>query len=100
MKTFLRNLGIGLALFLGVVYLAQAATAGVPITVPSATTTGYMLVSKENGRYEATSTNAIIFGVATTTGTNMILTSNNAGQIVASSTPTASHYLATSTTAT
>ena len=100
MKTFLRNLGIGLTLFFGVIYLAQAATAGIPITVPSATSTGYMLVSKENGRYEATSTNAIIFGNATTTGTDMILTANSAGQIVSSSTPVMASFFATSTTAT
>lgn len=70
MKTFYRNLALGLTIFIGVIYLGhsvKAATAGVPITVPSATTTGYMLTSDTNGRYVATSTENLTVGRITAT---------------------------------
>ena len=129
-QTFFKNLTIGLALFLGVVFIGNsvmAATAGIPITVPSATTTGYMLVSDTNGRYIATTTNPAHFGsiYATSTTDTSIFKGNiqidgtctgcggvsggfagmlagftGATTIAPTSTPTASHYLATSTSET
>lgn len=52
-----------------------AATPGIPISVPSATTSGYMLVSTDIGRYIGTTTDPAHFGsiFATSTATSTII---------------------------
>ena len=66
---------IGFLLFFIAAHYLIAATPGIPISVPSATSSGYMLVSSDNGRWIGTSTDPAHFGsiFATSTATSTFL---------------------------
>ena len=70
---------IAILSFVGIAY---AQTAGIPITVPSAPSAGYWLVSTSTGRYLASSTNPIFVGSIFSTSTTA--TSTFAGGVSAS----------------